>query len=245
MTHARIHGSIPKVIHICWFSGDAYPVEVKECIDSWKRILPDFEIRVWREADARALGIPYVDEALDCRKWAFAADVVRFYAVWKEGGVYMDSDILIFKRFDNILDIDAEFVTFHEKCDPDHEDFGLQAAMFMGCRGNRFCAEMLEYYRDKHFLNADGSMNLYISPLRMRDVAVAHGYRPDDVEMHLDILTVLPTRLLKPRKRYPRADDCIGEHRVVGSWRRRKLSRRIEKKFEHLWRVVKYNLKKI
>ena len=74
----------------------------------------------------------------------------------------------------------------------------------------------------------------------MRDVASLHGYVAEDREMHLDILTVLPTRRLKPRKRYPRSKDCIGEHRVVGSWRKRPLKRRIIKRIEHLWRTVRY-----
>lgn len=235
---------IPKTLHLCWFGGGEYPVEVKACLDSWKRLLPDYKIRVWNHDDARSLGIQYVDEALEQRKWAFAADVVRFYAVWKEGGVYMDSDIFLYSRFDDITNLDADFITFHEKCDPEHKDFGLQAAMFMGVPGNEFCKEMVDYYRGEHFLNPDGTMNLLISPERMRDVARKHGYVSEDRELVLDILTVLPTRRLKPRKRYPRASDCIGEHRVVGSWRKRPLKRRIVKRLEHLWRVVRYGLLK-
>lgn len=235
-------GRIPKILHLCWFGGGEYPVEVKACLDSWKRLLPDFKIRVWNYDDAVSLEIPYVNEALEQRKWAFAADVVRFYAVWKEGGVYMDSDIFLFSRFDDILGLDADFITFHEKCDPGHEDFGLQAAMFMGVPGNVFCREMVEYYRPQHFLNTDGSMNLLISPERMKEVAQRHGYVSEDRELRLDILTVLPTRRLKPRKRYPRAADCIGEHRVVGSWRKRPMKRLLVKRLEHLWHILRYRL---
>lgn len=235
---------IPKILHLCWFGGGEYPVEVKVCLDSWRRLLPDYTIRIWNYEDALSLGIPYVNEALEHRKWAFAADVVRFYAVWKEGGVYMDSDIFLYTRFDDIAKMDADFITFHEKCDPEHQDFGLQAAMFLGVQGNEFCKEMLDYYRREHFLNPDGTMNLLISPERMKTVALKHGYVSDDRELRLDILTVLPTHLLKPRKRYPRAVDCIGEHRVVGSWRKRPLKRRMVKRLEHVWHVLRYGVMK-
>ena len=47
------------------------------------------------------------------KKWAFAADVVRFYAVYTEGGIYMDSDIFIKKRFDSFIP-EHGFATFHE-----------------------------------------------------------------------------------------------------------------------------------
>lgn len=227
---------------MCWFGNGTYPVEVKACLDSWKRILPDYQIKVWTYDDAKALGIRYVNEALEQRKWAFASDVVRFYAVWAEGGVYMDSDIFLFSRFDDIMERDSEFITFHEKCSDTQTDFGLQAAMFMGVKSNRFCEEMLGHYRSERFLKDDGTPNLTISPMRMRDVALSHGYVPNDEELVLDCLTVLPTRRLKPRKRYPQSADCFGEHRVVGSWRKRPLGRRIVKKFEHMWRSVKYYL---
>lgn len=86
---------IPKVIHLCWFSGDEYPDIIKKCIDSWRRVLPDFEIKIWTKEMALETNILYVKEAISVRKWAFAADVIRLWAVYHEGGVYMDSDIYI------------------------------------------------------------------------------------------------------------------------------------------------------
>lgn len=86
---------IPKIIHLCWFSEESFPVEIKICLASWKRILPDYTIRLWTYADALAIGCDYVSEALSVKKWAFAADVIRFYAIYKEGGIYMDSDMLL------------------------------------------------------------------------------------------------------------------------------------------------------
>lgn len=47
--------------------------------------------------------ILYVKEAISVRKWAFAADVIRLWAVYHEGGVYMDSDIYILQRFDAFM----------------------------------------------------------------------------------------------------------------------------------------------
>ena len=75
----------PKLIHLCWFSNDPYPVEIKVCLDTWKRLMPDYVVKVWDYAAAKSIGCAFIDEALEARKWAFAADVVRFYAVYKEG----------------------------------------------------------------------------------------------------------------------------------------------------------------
>lgn len=234
---------IPKIIHLCWFSNDPYPVEIKVCLDSWKRVLPDYEIKLWGMKEAHAIGMPFVNEALDARRWAFAGDVVRFYAVWAYGGVYMDSDIFLYRRFDEFLPKEGEgFSTFHEKIYPAHENFGLQAAFFMGEKGNAFCKEMVDYYAQRHYLKPDGSFDNTISPFTMRAKADARGYVPDDKEQHHEGLTVYPTRFLAPRKKYRITRDTVGQHRVYGSWRKRKLGRRLEIKIKHYIAVVKYAL---
>ena len=43
---------IPKIIHYTWFSGEDYPEEVKACMDTWKKVLPDYEFMLW---DAKKL----------------------------------------------------------------------------------------------------------------------------------------------------------------------------------------------
>lgn len=229
---------IPKLIHLCWFSNDPFPVEIKICLDSWKRILPDFKIRRWTYEDARAIGCRYINEALDARKWAFAADAVRFYAVYKEGGVYMDSDILIKKRFDRLIP-DKGFATFHE-------DFGyklqLQAAFFMGEKGNAFCRDAFEYYATRSFVKPDGAYDMEISPVVMLGVARKYGYEPVGTEQHLagDII-IYPGYYVTPRKKdvtvHP---DEFALHTIYGSWRTRKLGRRIELFVKHVFTVVRY-----
>lgn len=230
---------IPKIIHLCWFSNDPYPVEIKVCLDSWKRILPDFTIKLWKYEDAKALGIKYVDQALGKHKWAFAADVVRFYAVYTEGGVYMDSDILIYRRFDELMT--DKMVTFNE-CFNREGLLGLQAAFFMGEAGNEFCKRMVDYYKHHDFILPDGSMDLTVSPMVMRECALPYGYQNEDTEQHLATMTVYPTRFLTPTKSHRRHSDAIGMHRVYHSWKKRKLGRRIELKLKHAFNVVKYYL---
>jgi len=230
---------IPKKIHLCWFSDDPYPVEIKVCLESWQRVLPDYEVKIWRMDDARAIGMSYVNEALDARRWAFASDVVRFYAVYTEGGVYMDSDILMFRRFDEFIPNEG-FVTFNEKIIPTQDFFGLQAAFFIGSKGNQFCKEMLDYYAGRHYLQDDGTHDNTISPYTMKKIADKYGFECKDVKQDLGVLTVYPTRFLAPRKRFKVDKETIGQHRVYGSWRKRKFGRKIEIMVKHVYNVVKY-----
>lgn len=231
---------IPKIIHLCWFSGDDYPVEIKRCLASWTRILPDFEIRLWTARDARAIHCQFIDEALQARKWAFAADAVRFYAIWKEGGVYMDSDILLHRRFDQYIP-EHGFATVHEHIG---DKIQLQAAFFIGEKGNEFCKKMFEYYNSRRFVKRDGSYDLTISPEVMKQVATSLGYREEDTTQQLDADTlVLPGYLVTPNNHdAARHPDAFARHTIYGSWRTRKLGRRIELGIKHFFSVLSYNI---
>ena len=231
---------IPKIIHLCWFSNDPYPVEIKMCLDTWQRLLPDFQVKHWTYADAEALDIPFVNQALQARKWAFAADVVRYYAVYQYGGVYMDSDIFVCRRFDELME-GTEFATFNELNRPDKKRFGLQAAFFWGEQGNQFCRDMVDYYKQRTFVQADGTYDETMSPYVMLGIAERHyGYRNVDEEQHLEHLTVYPTHLCSPGNTFPHDPDRVAVHRIYGSWVKKKLGRRIELAVKHVWHVVRY-----
>ena len=231
---------IPKLIHLCWFSNDPYPVEIKVCLDSWKRIIPDYEIKLWGYKEAKAIGCPFIDEALEAHKWAFAADAVRFYAVYVHGGVYMDSDIFLYKRFDEFMQKNV-FTTF--MTEEGETKTGLQAAFFMAPHGNAFCQKVWEYYQNHHFKNDEGSFNTTISPIIMERIAKQLQF---DMNIRstqlLEGLHVYPTSYLLPRKKYPRTEKTFAEHRIYGSWRKRKLSRQIDLMISHVVHVVKYAL---
>lgn len=95
---------IPKKIHYCWFSGDNFPDEIKKYLDSWKRMLPDYEFIHWDADKARATGLTWVADALNEKRWAFASDAVRLYALYNEGGIYLDTDVELLKSFDDLLE---------------------------------------------------------------------------------------------------------------------------------------------
>lgn len=80
---------IPKKIHYCWF-GDAPMGELEnKCLESWKKVHPDFEIVAWTNKDLPRFDNLYLKQAVEAKKWAFVSDYVRLYALLEQGGVYM------------------------------------------------------------------------------------------------------------------------------------------------------------
>ena len=78
---------IPKIIHYCWFTYPPdYPPDVLRCIDSWKKFMPDYEIKLWNTSNFDLSQCPYAIEAYQERKFAFASDYVRLRVLHDWGG---------------------------------------------------------------------------------------------------------------------------------------------------------------
>lgn len=95
--------AIPKILHCCWLSGDPYPELVRKCMDSWRNFLPDYEIVVWNFEKIKEISSTWVNSAIETKKWAFAADYIRIYALYNYGGIYLDLDVEVLKTFDPLL----------------------------------------------------------------------------------------------------------------------------------------------
>lgn len=101
--------SIPKIIHYCWFGQQMIPAEIAQYMDSWKKVLPDYEIIEWNESRFDVTSVPYVKAAYEAGKYAFVSDYVRLYALAQYGGIYFDVDIQVLHSFDAFLEHQAFF----------------------------------------------------------------------------------------------------------------------------------------
>lgn len=110
---------IPKIIHYCWFGGKPLPELALRCIESWRKYLPDYEIRQWNEENFDVNMIPFTAEAYRQRKFAFVSDYARFWILYKCGGVYFDTDVEVIRPMDDIIERGC-FIGF--EVDPDGEN---------------------------------------------------------------------------------------------------------------------------
>ncbi len=93
---------IPKIIHYVWVGGKPLTPLAEKCIASWKRYLPDYEIKQWDETNS-PMNHPYVAAMYEAKKWAFVSDYIRFVALESEGGIYLDTDQEILRSLDGLL----------------------------------------------------------------------------------------------------------------------------------------------
>ena len=146
---------IPKIIHWCWFS-DEIPADVQTFVDGWKRLMPDYEIIRWNADNFDVESVKWVKQAVESKKWAFAADYIRLWAVHNYGGIYLDSDVEVLKPFDDLLELPyfiGELAVGNMKEVPEPAVFGAEK----NCSWIKSC---LDYYVDKSFIKEDGQLDL-------------------------------------------------------------------------------------
>jgi len=196
---------IPKRIHYCWLSGDPMPREIHRCIKTWHKILPDYELKLWSKDNFDIASVPFVREACEHRKWAFAADYIRMYALYHEGGIYLDSDVRILKPLDELLNhtfvsaleyhssqiardgamamLDAEG---HRVKDGYVSGIMIQAAVMGAEKGCPFVKDVLDWYDNRHFENPDGTLlTNIVSPMIYARIAEKYGFIYKDIDQEL------------------------------------------------------------
>src|SRR5687768_11691675 len=99
--------SIPKKIHYCWFGGNPLTPLAKDCIESWKKYCPDYEIVEWNEKNVDIDSSPFMKAAYDNKKWAFVSDYARYKIIYENGGIYLDVDVEVIKSLDDLLEYGA------------------------------------------------------------------------------------------------------------------------------------------
>jgi mannosyltransferase OCH1-like enzyme len=135
---------IPKIIHYCWLSDDVYPEKIKMCMDSWKKHLPNYEFMLWNLDRFDINSSLWVKQAFNAKKYAFAADYLRLYAVYHYGGIYLDSDVEIVKPFDDLLNLPY----FLGK---ENSENVIEAAVFGAEKECFWVGECLNYYKNRKF----------------------------------------------------------------------------------------------
>ncbi len=147
---------IPKILHLCWLSGDEYPAEIKRYISTWKEKCPGYEIKVWSKDSFDILSVRWVKEAFEAKKYAFAADYIRFWALYNYGGIYLDSDVEILKSFDEFL-CNKSFMCFEYLNFPEAAVIGAEPKL-------KWVKRCLDFYDNKSFFYSTGEMKTQVVP---------------------------------------------------------------------------------
>ena len=190
---------IPKVIHYCWFGHNPMPKEYQRYIESWRKFLPNYEIKEWNEDNYDVNCIPFSAEAYSVGKFAYVSDYARLKIIYENGGVYFDTDVEVIKPMDDIL-AKGPFMAYekHLKSDASAALF-VNVGLGFACEPhNPIIKEIMDYYEKAHYIMDDGSVKQIPIVYITTDVLKKHGLVVSSCPLELEGITIYPWEYFCP-----------------------------------------------
>lgn len=206
---------IPKTIHYCWFGRGEMPEVAKKCIASWHKYMPNYEYKLWNEDNFDVNSVPYTKEAYEVHKFAFVSDYVRLWALERNGGLYLDTDVEVFKPFDDLLECGA-FAGFEGS-----KHLPLGTCVMASEPHGEWVTEQLVAYSGRHFVDSDGSFDMTTNVQYISATMAGHGFKQDGKEQKYKDLHVFPVEYFSPRHttgEYIRTENTFCDHLGLGLW---------------------------
>jgi len=209
-------GTIPKVIHYCWFGGAPLPELAKQCIASWKKYCPDYILQLWTEENFDLNQCPlYVRQAYESKKWAFVTDYVRLKVVYDQGGIYLDTDVELKKSLTPLLSFGSWFGF-------ENTQWVATGLGFGAGKGSSILKALMEDYENIPFVTENG-YDLMPCPQRNTRVFQALGLKPNGtLQLLQGNICILPPEFLSPICYETGISQITGNtisvHHYAGSW---------------------------
>lgn len=174
---------IPKIIHYCWLSNDPIPETLQKCMDSWKKHLPDYEFIHWNFDRFDKESSLWVKQAFENKKYAFAADYIRLFALYHYGGIYLDMDVEVLKPFEPFLSLKTMICW--------QKDIGgLEVAAFGVEKHSKWIKDCLSYYDNRSFIKKNGRFDINTLPGIIEKILRSNKYKLVNVSKLNDALNV-------------------------------------------------------
>ena len=210
---------VPKIIHYCWFGGAPMPPSVQNCIDSWKKYCPDYELRLWDEKSFPLSSCSYVQEDYRNRKWAFVTDYVRFDVLYRYGGVYFDTDVELIRGIDDLV-AKGPFMAMEGESE-------CMVATGLGMasdKGNPLLKEILDYYHNAHFEEENGYLSTRNTVVEIvSNLLKKKGFRNENRIQEIAGFTIYPPSWFCPYDystgKLTITEDTRSIHHYDASWK--------------------------
>ena len=138
------------------------PKDQEAYVEGWKKLLPDYEFKLWNESNFDVNIVPFTQQVAEARKWGFIVDYVRAYVVYNYGGIYLDTDVELIKPLDDLLQNNVCFGGF------ENEILGkyniAPGLIFAGEKGSIVAKDIMDFYSNHNFIKKDGTLDYTTSP---------------------------------------------------------------------------------
>ena len=171
---------------------------------TWGKHLEGYEVIEWNENNFDIDSHPFVKAAYIAKKCEYVSDYIRAYVIYKYGGIYLDTDILVLDNFDRFLNNRA-FVGFENPQYPFTAVFGAEP-------GHPLVKDMIEYYDrlDEYKFDFEKNNTISVSDLLIKKYHCKVGNKFQILDE--DIAVYPDTVLCNP------SENSISIHVFTGTW---------------------------
>ena len=201
---------IPKKLHYCWFGKGNLPEFAVQCIDSWKKYCPDYEIIEWNEKTYNVYKNRFTKEVYEYGHYSALSSYARFDIIHQYGGIYLDTDVEVVRNLDDLLYQDA-FMGFEVS------NYVNSGHGFGGKKRNAIFAENVEIYDNMTFYNEKGEFHYKNAPSITTEMLIRHGLKMNGKLQQISDITIYPSDYFDPALQIP-TETCFSVHKYSSLW---------------------------
>ena len=174
----------------------------------------------------------YTKDAYNAKKYAFVSDVARVKALYEMGGIYLDTDVMVYQNFDSIL---------KHNCVLGFEMSNYIATSFMACVPKHYLMkDFYKLYLDLQFYDENGNIISGTNVSKLTNMLADKGLIKNNKLQQIDDIIIYPTDYFSPYnyawEYSSKNDKTICEHMFYVSWMSKR--QQIKKKIKKLVRLT-------
>ncbi len=206
---------VPKIIHYCWFGSKNIPEKELNCINSWKKIVPNHELMFWNEDTFDINANIFASQAHKTECYAFVSDYVRTKVLYEYGGIYLDTDVELLTGFDKILVNENCFLGFETRAK-------LGTAIMRFTPKHPVLEEFMSFYQKNHFKDDKGNINTIANVTILTDILSKSGLITDGTSQSISDIKIFPREYFYPKKisesDFRVTSTTVAIHKCSNSW---------------------------
>lgn len=207
-------GKIPKIIHCCWFGENKMTNREQQCIETWKKVFPEYKIIIWNEKNFDIEQCIFAKQAYDQKQYAFVSDYARVKVLYEFGGIYLDTDVQVLKKFPETSAPNG-FMGFERRA-------FLGTAVLASVSKNEDIRELLAYYERHEFIQQNGSFDNIANVSILTDIMKKKGLLLGGQRQMVAGFEIFNREVFYPKKisetEFQVTEETTAIHMCVNSW---------------------------
>jgi mannosyltransferase OCH1-like enzyme len=121
---------IPRILHLVWVGKSNQPDYLIKHISKWNELMPHWTVRLWTNGDLTdsEFDKDVLEKINAADKGTQKADILKYYVVWKYGGIYVDADVEPTRCLDPIIYMSDLVICHHNEVSWEYIGVGFFAA---------------------------------------------------------------------------------------------------------------------